>query len=168
MFTHCCGHATIVARRQPFIRVNRILPAVSRPGRPRLRVRISAKSQPERDRTENFAAASSRIIACSTDVPTRVAANRRTPFEANPAATHRSIALRAMRGPKVTTPDIDRIRSDRVIFVRPVLFCACFRHAGCGHQVRAVGGSIVHTPDETTAYAICRRGFDRRRNRPMR
>src|SRR5215216_2389654 len=37
--------------------------------------------------------------------------------------------LGAMCAAKATTPDIDRIRSDRVIFVRPALFCACFRHA---------------------------------------
>jgi hypothetical protein len=42
-----------------------------------------------------------------------------------------------MRAPKVTTPDIDRIRSDRVIFVRPALFCACFRHARMRATTRA-------------------------------
>jgi hypothetical protein len=38
-------------------------------------------------------------------------------------ATDSSIALRAM---KITTPDINRVRSDRVIFVRPALFARVF------------------------------------------
>ena len=41
-------------------------------------------SQPERDRAGNFSVASPRIIACSSDLPTRVAANRKAQFEANP------------------------------------------------------------------------------------
>ena len=78
---------------------------------------------------ENFSAASPRIIACATDLTTRVAANRKAPFEVIPAAADRSNGPRAMCAAKVTTPHIDRIRSDRVIFVRPALFCACCRLA---------------------------------------
>jgi hypothetical protein len=66
-----------------------------------------------------------------------------------------------MRAPKITTPDIERIRSDRVIFVRPAHFAPAFVTRGRGHHARAAGGSIVHMPDETTAYAICRKDFDR-------
>jgi hypothetical protein len=49
-----------------------------------------------------------------------------------PAAVDHSIALRAMRAPKITTPDINRIRSDHVIFVRPALFAPVFVTRGCG------------------------------------
>jgi len=59
-------------------------------------------------------------------LPTRIAENRKRNSNHIPAASDRSIALRSMRAPKITPPDITRVRSDRVIFVRPALFARVF------------------------------------------
>jgi len=98
-------------------------------------------------------------------LPTRVAENRKARFERHPCAADRSIVLRAVRAPKITPPDISRARSDRVIFVRPARFAPVFVTRDAARHVRAVGGSIAHTPDETTSCAFCRRRLDQRGRR---
>ena len=47
-------------------------------------------------------------------------------------------------------------------------FAPAFVTRGCGPPRAHSRRSIVHMPDETTAYAICRKGFDHRRSRSMR
>ena len=130
MFTHCCGHATIVAWRQPLFGSIERLPAPARldgldfesPASP-ARHNLSAI---EREFLRGFASHHRMTQLICRHASPRIAKRNSKRI---PAAADRSIGPRAMRAPKVTTPDIDRIRSDRVIFVRPALFCACFRHA---------------------------------------
>lgn len=143
MFTHCCGHATIVARQQPLFGFIETIPA-----RPLRRISIRAprttrRSQLEGDRNRSFSnarfAARHRATKLNFGDRPRVAENRKTRFgvakrNSNhiPAADDRSIALHAMRAPKITAPDINRVRSDHVIFVRPAPFAPVFVTRGCG------------------------------------
>jgi hypothetical protein len=45
-----------------------------------------------------------------------------------------------MRAPIMTAPDNNRVRSDRVIFVRPALFAPAFVTRERGRQAHAIGG----------------------------
>jgi len=64
-----------------FTGVDRVLPALPRLDSLDFESRRPASPQPERDRMESFSAASPRIIACATDLTTRVTANRKAQFE---------------------------------------------------------------------------------------
>ena len=83
--------------------------------------------------------------------PTRIAKRNSKRIR---AAGDRSIAPHAMRAPKVTTPDIDRIRSDRVIFVRPAHFAPAFvtRERGPPRAQQADQSSICQTKQRRTQF----------------
>ena len=172
MIVHCCGHATIVARQQPLFGFIEAIPAARFDRSPFQAPRTARRSQLEGDRNGSFSNArfAARHRATKLHLATAHASPRITKRNSSdiPPATDRSIAPRAMRVLKVTTPDANHVRSDRVIFVRPALFAlfSSREHAAC--HARAISGAIVHTPDETTSCAICRRGFDCRENRRMR
>jgi hypothetical protein len=136
MIAHCCGHATIVARRQPLFGFYRSHPATRFDRSPFRAPRTARRSQLEGDRNRSFSSArfAGRRRATKLNLATRHASPRIAKRNSNhiPAATDRSIALRAMRAPKITAPDINRARSDHVIFVRPALFAPVFVTRGCG------------------------------------
>jgi hypothetical protein len=138
MFTRCCGHATIVARKQPLSELieNR---RGARPDRLDSRGRAPGPSQPERARAANFSADSQSAIRI-TSLQQLIA---RSPC--------------AMRAPKIKPPDINRARNGSRHFCAAGTFCASFRHARVRAATRADSGVIFHTQDRTTSYAICRR-----------
>jgi hypothetical protein len=123
MFAYCCGHATIVARRQPLfglIESHSVARLEFRESEPPVGHNLSAI---ERETSPRTRLASSRDQPICRHAPPRIAKRNSNHI---PAAADRSIALHAVRAAKFTPPDIARVRSDRVIFVRPALFARVF------------------------------------------
>jgi len=63
----------------------------------------------------------------------------------------------------VTTPDINPLSRDRVIFVRRHFLRAFLSRDDATRDTRA-SALAVHMHERTTRCAICRRHFERRRN----
>jgi hypothetical protein len=128
MFAYCCGHATIVARRQPYLgtsspaaRLTSMSPRLARPHPGGL--------QPVSDRKKSFSNA--RFTAPHHATKLNLATAQASPGIAKrnsnhiPAADARSIPLRCAHRKlrRLTSIVFER---DRVIFVWPALFALFF------------------------------------------
>jgi hypothetical protein len=64
--------------------------------------------------------------------------------------------LRRLPQTKITMPDINRVRRDHVIFVRPALFAPVFVTLRRGHNTRRTVAVVIHIQAGTRSYAIFR------------
>ena len=142
MFAYCCGHATIVARRQPLS--GYIEPCLSRPtsinhhlARPH-----PGGLQPVGDRKKNFSNArfAAPYHATKLNRATAQASPRIAKRNSNriPAADDRSIPPACDARIEVTMPDINRVRKGSRHFCAAGTVCACFSsREDVGHHVRS-------------------------------
>jgi len=167
MFIHCCGHATIVARQQPFFGF--IEAASGCPLRhPPFRAPASPIGHNLRAIVREISPPRIRLaIASQTDLPTHVAENRKAQFESHCCSSRSFDRPACATRTESATSDIDRIRA--------IASFLCGRHflrafssrddAACG--THADSGLIFHahirkTEQRRTQFVAD--VFDRRRN----
>ena len=148
MFDHCCGHATIVASRQPSWRLmytarlwryRRSTRASFGPNRS-----VTPNMQPLDAPTLMFAGVAFTCDTCRKDVRGPPA----IPPSAWPAAPARSC------GPNISGTEIIRVGNHPAMFARPGTFCASFRHAKRRHASSDTTPDLHHIRNETTPYGI--------------
>jgi hypothetical protein len=160
MFAHCCGHATIVARRQPFFGF-----IVSDPRRPPRQGSIQRVRAPPRHNLRAIErkispppirSASSRD---KTDWPTHITENRKAQFESHPCSNRpfdRPACDACRKSQRLTSIVFDAIAS----FLCGRHFLRAFSSRDdAARDTRTDNGLIFHTQDRTTSCAFCRRRF---------
>ena len=173
MFAYSCGHATIVAQRQPLSVLSNHCVGCSGED---LHCRATESRDRHNLRTFGRDVSPPRIIFADgqTRLVRRPSGSRESRNAIRATSPHylkcsiRAIALPRLCAPKITTPDINRIQRGSRHFCAAGTFCTRFRHDDAARDTRAISGNVFHRQDETTSYAICRGRFDRRRKPPMR
>jgi len=163
MFTHCCGHATIVAWQQPLFGLIRCCNAASIGQSRRRKVRcrpsvtmraIDSGVSPARDR---LAGISRNQMGISKGLRYRESHNA---IRSTVAAPDLSIA--AISHLDATMSDIHHVRNvlnGSRHFCAAGTFCASFRHAMRQPTTCAPRAELLFMQVRTTSCAICRRGF---------
>ena len=162
MFANCCGHATIVAPRQPLSALIGAEPRAN-PGLANVRVLLLPGGlQPERSKLSDD-------CACPEFAQDRASTESRAGETTRFAAANSSITrLRSRKHCKLQSSDINVFEGRSRHFCASGTFCASSRHATNTDRRarRKPTSSISH--DRTTPYAIYHRLFDRCRNPQMR
>ncbi len=161
MFGNCCGHATIVAPRQPLSALIGAEPRAN-PGLANVRVLLLPGGLQPDDETPDD-------CSCPDFAQDRASTESRAARTTRFAAVNSSITrLRPRKRLQATSFDIKRVRGGSRHFCASGTFCASSRHATNTDRRarRKPTSSISH--DRTTLYAIYQRLFDRCRNPQMR